>query len=83
MNTLLNLKDGESIHAFQTRLFVKRCLYDELLIKQNKIPKESWNKSYLIDKVFGSNMAKFTNYVKMVQGKVNKIKDKFYKKSEN
>ena len=72
----MNLKDGESIHAFQSRLFMKRCLYDELLIKQNKIPKESWKNSYFLDKVFGSNYAKFTNYMKMIKGKVNKLKEK-------
>jgi len=75
MNILLNLKDGNSIQAFQTRLFVKRCLYDKLLIQQNKIPNESWKNSYLLDKVFGASLAKLTNYFKLVTGKINKIKE--------
>jgi len=60
----------------QTRLFVKRCLYEEYLIKQNRIQAESWKNSYLLDQVFGSSIAKFNLFIKKVQGKANIIKSK-------
>jgi len=60
----------------QTRLFIKRCLYDEYLIKQKRIQPESWKNSFLFDKVFGSTIAKFNLFYKKIQGKVNLIKSK-------
>lgn len=71
------MKDGNSIHAMQTRLFVKRCLYDDYLVTLNKKPAESWKNSFLIDQVFGSSIAKFNLFIKKIQGKVNTVKHKF------
>jgi len=70
------LKDGNSIHAMQTRLFVKRCLYDDYLVSLNKKSAESWRNSFLLDQVFGSSIAKFNLFKKKIQGKVNIIKHK-------
>lgn len=80
---MLNLKEGNSIHAFQTRLFVKRCLYDELLIKNNKVPSESWKNSFLFDQVFGSSIAKFTLFTKKIQGKANYIMNKYNNRDDS
>jgi hypothetical protein len=58
-NTLLNLRDGNSIHALQTRLFVKRMLYDEILVKNKKKPAVNWADSYVINKILGKAILRF------------------------
>lgn len=52
-NNLLSLRDGKSIHALQTRLFVKRIIYEDLLVKNKKKEGVSWANSFVLNNVFG------------------------------
>jgi hypothetical protein len=61
-NKLITLRGGNSIQAIQTKLFIKRCLFEEYLTQSGKIPKETWvNHSYVVNKVFGKAFAKVDN----------------------
>jgi hypothetical protein len=71
INKLLNLKNGDSIQAIQTKLFVKKCLADEYLVKTNKIPKQQWRNSFIVDQVFGSTIAQTELSFKSLKAKFN------------
>jgi len=63
VNKLLKMNNGESIHAIQTRLFVKRCVYEDILIKNKKSPEKTWSQSFILNKVLGKSVHKVV-YVK-------------------
>ena len=52
-NSLLRLSDGNSIQALQTRLFVKRSVYEDILVKNNQKGAESWINSFVLRQIFG------------------------------
>jgi hypothetical protein len=56
LNELLKLRQGNSIQSIQTHLLVKRCVYDELMIKNKKQNKPEWRNSYLLHQVFGRSV---------------------------
>ena len=51
------------------------------LINNKKISAESWTKSFLLDQVFGSTIAKFNLFVKKIKSKANVLAQVFASKS--
>jgi hypothetical protein len=86
-NTLLNLRDGKSIHALQTRLFVKRIVYEDLLVKNKKKEGISWANSYVINSVFGKafkGVRETQNYIyRIAKGDINFNKKKKANKDDD
>jgi hypothetical protein len=59
-NKLLNLCEGNSIQSLQTRLFLKRIIYEDILVKEGKKSPVTWKESFVIRKVFGKAQKFFT-----------------------
>ena len=70
MNRLLNTNKGDSIIAAQSYLFVKTCLIEEVLIKNKKIKPPQWNRSFVVDQVFGSFIGKYEKKLSNIKEKL-------------
>jgi hypothetical protein len=59
-NKLLNLSEGNSIQSLQTRLFLKRIIYEDILVKNGNKPAVTWRESMVLNKTFGRALNFFT-----------------------
>jgi hypothetical protein len=70
INELLGMKD--SIQGLQTRLFVKSCLMDELLIKENLKKPEPLTQSFIFDQTIGSTFGRLIRIKNKTVNLINK-----------
>jgi len=75
LNDLLSLNEGKSIQSLQTHLFVKRCVYDEILIHKNKTLAESWDNSYFVKQVFGKSNLRIKKFKRAILSLFNNKKE--------
>lgn len=54
-NTLLQMHEGNSINALQTKLFIKRCLYDEFIQEKTNTPNEPITETFIFKQVFNKS----------------------------
>lgn len=57
------MEEGNSIQSIQAKLFIKRCLLDEYMIKEAKIPKNKWFDSFIFDQMFGTRVAQIKKLI--------------------
>lgn len=60
LNQLMNIREGRSIHALQTRLFVKRCVYND--ISNVRDIKSDWSNSLFLHQLFDKPIGRFKKY---------------------
>jgi hypothetical protein len=74
INKLLNLQNGDSIQALQTKLIIKRCLFEEISSEKNKISQEKKLDSFIFNQIFGESIRKMKNFKELLAWKINKNK---------
>jgi hypothetical protein len=70
--SLYNANDKRSIQSMQTHLFVKRCVYDEILVRNQQTESEPWANSYFVTQVFGKSYLRIKKFKKAVLSFQNK-----------
>lgn len=73
LNSFLELRNGNSIHSIQTHLFIKRCVYDNILIKNKKAKQEYWVNSYIFNQICGTSLKKISKFRNKVEDYIKKI----------
>jgi hypothetical protein len=62
-NTILDMKD--SLQSIQTRLFVKRCLMDELMVENGTFTEPGWANSFIYDQTIGYSIGRIYRLKKL------------------